>query len=306
MCARVLVVIVCCGLGQVSALRFTPDGVSEWLARLNASVATVVAGHNFVRDAPVLLTAADEGYKDFFAPWASKAEEVGFAQKFVVALTQSTLALCGTLNLPSVLVDTDNVNMPPPTSAAHYARLLPGQLPFAKFGVPHVLLQSGFDSVVLSEMDVFFFASPLPMLADFRSRTGAHVLAMPDVKGFHEKWAINIGFMMLGHGSETLLLKFLSSWWKKRTEAFDVAADQQEFQKFVGRFVADDAVKVELLDEKFFAVRPGDVGPETVVLHTAWAPSRCKVNILKSVYKGLPVEVLAQRVAEGNGTDCPL
>ena len=37
-----------------------------------------------------------------------------------------------------------------------------GQLPFAKFDVSYVLLHSGFDNVVLSEIDVFFFESPLP------------------------------------------------------------------------------------------------------------------------------------------------
>lgn len=46
---------------QVSALRFIVDGVSEWLARLNVSVATGVADHYFVRDAYFLLIATDVG-----------------------------------------------------------------------------------------------------------------------------------------------------------------------------------------------------------------------------------------------------
>ena len=122
MFSRVLVSIFCCGLGHVSALRFTSDCVSVWWARLNASAATVLAGHNSVRDVPVLVTAADEERKDFFVPWASEGEEVAFAQKFVAALTPSFFAQRGTLNLPSVSVHVDTVNMPPLTSATHQAR----------------------------------------------------------------------------------------------------------------------------------------------------------------------------------------
>ena len=135
------------------------------------SVATVVAGRNFDRSAPILLTATNEEYDNFFVRWASKAGA----------------------------------------------------------------------SVVLSSCS-------LPIL---RSRTGPHTAATPNVKGFHEKWAINIGLMMFGLGSEKLLLRFLTTWWQKRSEAFDVAAEQMQFQRLVGRFATNDSVEMELLDEKF-------------------------------------------------------
>jgi len=269
------------------------------LPRLNASVATVVAGHNFARHAPVLVTLADEGYEEFLAPWASKSGEMGFTQKFVVALAPSTFALCENLSLPSVLVDTDSLNLSQAESLrAVSASSIPGQVPFAKFGVPYVLLQMGFDSVVLSEMDVFFFASPLPMLQDVRSRRGAPVLAMPDEKDIVDKSAINIGFMMLGRGSELLLLKFLDVWWNRRSADLEVAVDQTGFQEIAAQFLAEGTVQIELLDTRFFAVRPRDITSKTVVLHLAWSLPECKLELLESLYQGQPRKVVRQRVLD--------
>ena len=48
----------------------------------------------------------------------------------------------------------------------------------------------------VAEIDVFFFASFVPTLQDL-------------------KWAINSSCMMLGHGSEPLLLQFLATWWNQ-------------------------------------------------------------------------------------------
>ena len=46
--------------------------------------------------------------------------------------------------------------------AWRWSRVSPGQFPVEKLGVPHVLLQTGFENAVLSEMGVFHFASPHP------------------------------------------------------------------------------------------------------------------------------------------------
>ena len=61
------------------------------------------------------------------------SKEVGFAQSFVVALTPSTFALCGTLNSAVGI-------------GRHGQRIMRGfceaKLPFAKFAVLYLLLQS--------------------------------------------------------------------------------------------------------------------------------------------------------------------
>lgn len=298
MFARVVVLIVCCGLRPVSALRFSEVDLTEWLPRLSGSVATLVAGHNFTDSVPVLLTLADVAYEEFLVPWAAKSEEFGFAQKLVVTLAASTSALCATHSLPSVLIDSRSFGLLVNSlHAPTHARTIPSQLPLAKFGVPYVLLQMGFDSVVVSEMDVFFFASPLPMLQDVRSRTGASVLAMPDDKRRPLLNETNIGFMMLAHGSETLLLKFLTAWWEKRSQVADVGSDQLEFQALSTQFLEDRAVNIELLDWKFFAVRPRDLRADTIVLHLAYARSECKHDLLESLYHGKQAAV-SHRVQE--------
>ena len=53
-----------------------------------------------------------------------------------------------------------------------------------KFGDSYVLLHSGFDNMVLSEIDVFLLCEP-----------------SSDVQGVHPGWAFNMGFMMLGDRS---------------------------------------------------------------------------------------------------------
>ena len=82
-----------------------------------------------------------------------------------MALMPSIFALYGTLNPLSVWVDTDSVNLPPGLAA--HARSLPARLLLQKVSV---LLACrcgrGSGVVALHGMDVFFLASPLPMLSE--------------------------------------------------------------------------------------------------------------------------------------------
>ena len=57
MFARVLAVIVWHGVGNVTALSYTTDGVVDSVARLHVADATVVGNHDFARNGYILLTA---------------------------------------------------------------------------------------------------------------------------------------------------------------------------------------------------------------------------------------------------------
>ena len=90
--SHILVIIFCLGLGRVSPLRFTSDGVGEWLARLDVSVARVVTGTTWIATHLFFSLRHNEEQQNSFVRLASKAEDVGFAHKFVAALRPLTFS----------------------------------------------------------------------------------------------------------------------------------------------------------------------------------------------------------------------
>ena len=157
MFSHILVIVFCCG--QNSALRFTSDGMDEWFAMR--------------RNAPIHLTSTHTRNMIIsLSIRCPKQEEVCFAPKFVVALAPLTFAQCGTLYLPLVV----NMNF------VCACEIFASEASSCQVRCLHVLSQTGCDIVVLSETDVFFFASCVPMYRELRSRTGAHIAAMPAPK----------------------------------------------------------------------------------------------------------------------------
>lgn len=137
----------------------------------------------FTQHEPVIVTLSDVGYADLLYLWAERAAQMGWPQRVVVALDNSTYTSVaadvleaslpegrGTCVLPFFPLgrtgreDAGRVGGRGATSRG--SRTLPVFTGLAKLSVLNLLIVGGYDSITLSEMDVFWFSPPwVPLLA---------------------------------------------------------------------------------------------------------------------------------------------
>ena len=198
----------------------------------------------FTQHEPVIVTLSDAGYADLLYLWAERAAQMGWPQRVVVALDNSTYT--------SVVADVLEASLPEGGGAcvlpffplgrtgredarvgdrgatSRGARTLPVFTGLARFSVLHLLIVGGYDSITLSEMDVFWFSPPwVPLLAVTHP---ASLLCLDNYPAAtHADNAANIGLIHLRrpHGNDGFARRFIAhvlGRWRERLLATAGAA----------------------------------------------------------------------------------
>jgi hypothetical protein len=247
----------------------------------------LVQSRMYDKKIPVVVTLADDTYSQFLTPWSHQVAACGMTQQVIVTLGDGAVVESAANNLP-VLTQNGSVVGRQPRQPGSLLALdasgpnwqLPGTFSELKMLTPRVLLNAGFQTVIVSEADVFWLTNPLMLVGetgDFAAMKG-YGYTGPDRES---KLWMNIGFMIFtGRSCVGLLDRFLNEWdaFARKTE---VAQDQTIFNELLE---TDSSVRVVSLPSDAFAVQPQRVGVDTTVVHCARVAPTCKTRLLNTYY----------------------
>ena len=181
--------------------------------------------------------------------WTKRAAQIGWSQRVVVALDNSTLATArlllavGAHTSCAVRFFRSNNAVVAGRERRAAGRMLPVFTGLAKFSVLHLLVAGGHDSITLSEMDVFWFFAPPWAMGAF-SHTTASLLCLDNYPAAtQESNAANIGLIHVRRphtaddGFACRFFAHLVTRWRERllATAGEVALVVGEDQLFFNR-----------------------------------------------------------------------
>ena len=177
---------------------------------------------------PVIVTLADSAYADLLAPWTELVARMGWSQRVIVALDDSTYAMARALSygelftctvpfFPLHHVDVVAVHN---SIKGQAARTLPMFTGLARFSVLHLLLAAGHGAggITLSEMDVLWFMPPWAALASATPLTS--LLCLDNFPAATQSTnAANIGIIHIRHDTAGFAGRFFAhvlGRWRRR------------------------------------------------------------------------------------------
>jgi len=258
-------------------------------AKFEVGIHQCMHAYDLKKEQPILITGVDSFYNNITEKWASRNKELGVRQYLVIALDSKVEEMAARLGFPAIAADGECV-LPQTVGASlrRPPRKLPSLLSATKFLLPGMLLGSGFERVVFSEMDVFFAVNPF----DATKMYDGHFLAMECPVGDRNR--VNIGFMEFraykvdnfrSRQVARALVDFSMFMLKTKDKMEQVTVDQaiwNIFMKTQGHLF--DATLLNKESPELFAINPQNHTDKTKLFHFANCNPQCKVDNLEKLY----------------------
>jgi hypothetical protein len=136
------------------------------LVVLQKSMEALTSSRKYNRSLPIFVTMSDSEFLPHLRPWSARLRSLGLGQQVILSLDSEVDAEAARYDLPAIDSEGTALSMLATMARKPEIRKISSTFSFLKFAAPQALLAIGFEEVVFTEMDVFFFQNPSAVLND--------------------------------------------------------------------------------------------------------------------------------------------